>query len=149
MTATANEARDSLPCPALEVNPESARFWAATKAGDLLLSRCPQCELFIWYPRAICPDCHSYPTEWVKAAGTGTVYSFTVIRRNAPGPFADVGPYVVAYVELTEGPRMLTNIIGPDTDQVQVGSPVSAVFESAGDAGSIPRFRLTSSAPEE
>ena len=51
-------------------------------------------------------------------------------------------PYVLAYVELSEGPRMLTNIVGCDPDQVQVGSAVSVVFDGAGDAGAIPRFRL-------
>lgn len=142
MTAPVNDARDSLPCDAPQVNPESAEFWAGTKRGELLLSRCPHCGLVIWYPRAICPDCHSYPTEWITAAGTGTIYTFTVIRRAAPGLFADAAPYVVAYVELTEGPRMLTNIIGCDPGQVQVGSAVSVVFDDAGDTGAIPRFQL-------
>jgi hypothetical protein len=142
MTVPVNEARESLPCPIPLVNPESAEFWAGTKRGELLLSRCPKCALVIWYPRAICPDCHSYPTEWITAAGRGTIYTFTVIRRGAPGLYADVGPYVLAYVELSEGPRMLTNIVGCDPDQVRVGSAVSVVFDGAGDAGAIPRFRL-------
>jgi uncharacterized OB-fold protein len=142
MTAPVNDARGSLPCGAPQVNPETAEFWAGTKRGELLLSRCPRCGLVIWYPRAICPDCHSYATEWITAAGTGTIYTFTVIRRTAPGRFADAVPYVVAYVELTEGPRMLTNIIGCDPGQVQVGSAVSVVFDDAGDTGAIPRFQL-------
>jgi hypothetical protein len=108
----------------------------------LLLSRCPHCGLVIWYPRAICPDCHRYPTEWITAAGTGSIYSFTVVRRAAPGRFAAAVPYVVAYVELTEGPRMLTNIVGCDPGQVQVGSAVSVAFYDAGETGAIPRFHL-------
>jgi uncharacterized protein len=144
MTAQVTGTSASLPCPAPLVNPESAEFWAATKRGELLLSRCPACGLIIWYPRAICPDCHAYPTEWIKAAGTGTVYTFTVIRRGA-GLFADAAPFVVAYVELTEGPRMLTNIVGCDPGQVEIGSPVSVVFDDAGDAGAIPRFCLAGS----
>ncbi len=137
----------SLPAPPPATNPETLEFWQATKQGRLLLSRCPACGLHIWYPRAICPDCHSHPTEWVQAAGTGTIYSFTIIRSHAPGPYAGIGPYVVAYVELTEGPRMLTNIVGCDLEKVRIGEAVDVVFADAGQSGSLPRFRL--SAPRE
>jgi uncharacterized OB-fold protein len=69
--------------------------------------------------------------EWVDASGRGTVYSFTVNQRGQ-GPWAEHAPYVIAYVQLDEGPRVLTNIVGADPDQIRVGDAVTAVFQPAG-----------------
>jgi uncharacterized OB-fold protein len=87
--------------------------------------------MFIWYPRRFCPDCHSLDVEWTEASGKGAVYSFTVTYRGS-GPWAEEAPYVVAYVQLDEGPRVLTNIVGVDPETVRIGDPVTAVFELAG-----------------
>jgi uncharacterized OB-fold protein len=76
----------------------------------------------------MCPDCGRLGVEWVEASGRGAVYSFTVSHRG-PGPWADHVPYVVAYVELDEGPRVLTNLVGLDPGDVRIGMPVAAVFE--------------------
>jgi uncharacterized protein len=120
------------PLPATAPTPteDDQPFWAAAAEGRLVLPRCRGCETYIWYPRAICPDCHSTDVEWVAASGRGTVYSFTVNAR-AFGAWAEHAPYVIAYVELAEGPRVLTNIVGVDPDQVRIGLAVRAVFEPA------------------
>ena len=78
--------------------------------------------------------------SWEQATGTGTVYSFTVTRRGQ-GQWRDAGPYVLAYVELDEGPRMLTNIVECDVDDVHVGQRVSVVFSDTGEGSALPRFR--------
>lgn len=128
-----------LPAPAPSVNPETQPFWDATSEGRLLLKRCATCQEVIWYPRAICPECGSMNTEWFEASGRGTVYSFTV-NYKGDGPYKSA-PYVLAYVELEEGPRMMTNIVGTDPSQVSIGQSVTVVFHPTGEGPALPRFR--------
>jgi hypothetical protein len=129
-----------LPAPAPEVNPETRQFWGATAEGRLLLKRCLDCGSVIWYPRAICPECASLRTEWFPASGRGRVYSYTLNHRGQ-GAYSGAGPYVLAYVELDEGPRMMTNIVGADAVGVAVGMRVEVVFHDTGDGTALPRFR--------
>jgi uncharacterized OB-fold protein len=122
------------------VNPETRPFWEATAAGRLVLARCDDCGETIWYPRAICPTCRSTAISWVDASGRGEIYSFTVIRRGE-GPYRDASPYVLAYVELEEGPRIMTNIVGADDASLRVGQPVEVVFHDTGEGSALARFR--------
>ena len=112
-----------MPAPAPPVNPETQEFWAATAAGRLLLKRCLDCGSVIWYPRAICPDCSSLRTEWFAASGRGRVYSYTVNHRGE-GAYQGSAPFVLAYVELDEGPRVMTNVVEADAADLAVGLPV-------------------------
>jgi uncharacterized OB-fold protein len=132
-----------LPAPAPFVLPEIAPFWNATAESRLLLPRCLDCRGFIWYPRPFCPDCSSTSVEWVQASGRGTIYTFTVNRRGHADleDYRQAGPYVLAYVELEEGPRVLTNIVECDPDTVQIGQPVEVVFHDTGQGNALPRFR--------
>ncbi|MGC1756056.1 MAG: Zn-ribbon domain-containing OB-fold protein, partial [Trebonia sp.] len=102
-----------LPAPAPGVNPETRQFWDATAQGRLLLKRCLDCGSVIWYPRALCPECASLRTEWFEASGRGHVYSYTVNHRGE-GAYAGAVPYVLAYVELNEVPRVMTNLVEAD-----------------------------------
>lgn len=128
----------SLPTNAPAVNPESAPFWEATKRDILLLPRCQSCSTVIWYPRGFCPVCHSRSVSWFEATGRGTIYSFTTSMRGM-GPWAEAVPYVVAYVDLEEGPRVMTNIVDCDPDSLEIGQDVTVVFDPAGDY-KLPRF---------
>jgi uncharacterized OB-fold protein len=128
-----------LPTPAPAPSPETQEFWSATAEQRLLLKRCTPCGTVIWYPRAICPACHSTETEWFEASGRGTVYSFTVSRRGE-GPYKEAAPYVLAYVQLEEGPRVLTNIVDCDVDAVAVDQPVTVVFDDTGEGNALVRF---------
>jgi uncharacterized OB-fold protein len=128
-----------LPTPAPLINVETKAFWDATVQGKLLLPRCASCNTFIWYPRKFCPECSSFDVTWVEASGRGTIYSFTVNRRGQ-GDYRDMA-YVLAYVELDEGPRMLTNIVDCDYDKVAVGQSVELVFHDTGKGVALPRFR--------
>jgi uncharacterized protein len=132
-----------LPAPAPFVNPEVKPFWDATAQGRLLLPRCQDCQAFIWYPRPYCPECASLHIEWVDASGRGTIYSYTINRRGQADlpEYRSAGVYVVAYVELDEGPRMLTNIVDCDPDSVRIGQPVEVVFHDTGQGSALPRFR--------
>jgi len=93
----------------------------------------------IWYPRFLCPDCHGTETSWFEASGRGTIYTFTIVRRGQ-GPYANAAPYVAAYVELEEGPRILTNIVDVAVDQVRIGMPVEVVWHDTGEGSALYRF---------
>lgn len=130
---------DDLPAPAPSVSPETERFWEATADDTLLVRRCTDCGAVHHPPRAICPDCHSEDTEWAEASGRGTVYTYSVVRQNW-GPFGEATPYVFAYVELAEGPRLLTNVVDADIDTLEIGQAVKAVFDATGEGPKLPRF---------
>ena len=104
-----------LPAGRPPFNPEAAPFWEAAADGRLVLPVCDGCGLAIWYPRAWCPVCGRDSVTWTEMSGRGTVYACTVIRK-ARGPWAEAVPYVGAYVELEEGPRILTNVVTDDPD---------------------------------
>jgi uncharacterized protein len=137
---TENPTTAALPAPHPMINPETQTFWDATTEGRLLLTRCPSCQEIIWYPKAICVTCGGEATEWIDASGRGTIYSYTV-TRNGQGPYRPASPYVLAYVELTEGPRIVTNIVDVNPDDVHVGQEVTVVFHDTGQGAALPRFR--------
>lgn len=128
------------PAPAPVITPTTARFWAATCEGRFELQRCAACDLVIWFPRARCPQCWTTDLSHFDASGLGTVYSHTVIRKVA-NEYKDAAPFVVAYVELDEGPRVLTNIVECDVDEVKVGMRVQVVFHDTGQGSALYRFR--------
>ena len=132
-----------LPAPAPIVDPETRPFWEATAEGRLLLPRCEACGTAIWYPRSFCPACGSTDVAWLEASGRGTIYSFTINRmgRADLSEYRGVGPFVLAYVELEEGPRVLTNVVGCDPDSLAVGQAVEVVFHDTGQGTALPRFR--------
>jgi uncharacterized OB-fold protein len=132
-----------LPAPAPLVHPEVKPFWDGTAAGRLLLPKCLECQAVIWYPRPFCPVCGSLKVAWFEASGRGTVYSFTINRRGQADlpAYRDAGVYVLAYVELDEGPRMMTNIVDCDAESVRIGQRVEVVFHDTGQGTALPRFR--------
>lgn len=131
--------RPPKPRPAPLPDPESAPYWAAAAEGRLVVQHCGRCGAHQLYPRPFCLSCRG-PVEWIEASGRGTVYSFTVIRQNYSRPFRDWIPYVVALVDLEEGPRMMTNVVGIDPDDVQVGMAVTARFERVSDEAGLVLF---------
>jgi uncharacterized OB-fold protein len=141
MTSTAAETTHTpLPAPAPEIAPETAAFWAGTGRGVLLLQRCTACGTHLWYPRFLCANCHSTELENVEASGRGTIYSFTLTTRGILD-YATCGPYVLALVELAEGPKMMTNIVEADPADLAIGQPVEVVFHDTGEGNALPRFR--------
>ena len=130
----------ALPTPEPVANLETEPFWDAVADGCLVLPRCDSCGTVVWYPRRFCPVCHTAGVTWREASGRGTVYSFTVVRK-APGAWSGAAPYVIAYVELEEGPRILTNVVDVDPAAVEVGMPVEATFVPTPDGQAIFRFR--------
>lgn len=109
-------------------------YWDAARREELVVQRCGRCEHRPFPPRTHCPECGSGDLEWADVAGTGTVYTFTVAHRPPHGVFADAAPMVIAVVELTEGPRMVSNIVKCDPADVRVGMAVTVAFEAVDDS---------------
>jgi uncharacterized OB-fold protein len=139
-------ARTALPTPDPVPAPETERFWAALRDHVLLLQRCAACGEVIWYPRFFCPGCGSTSTSWFEASGNGTIYSFTVVRKSRREGYTTAVPYVVASVELDEGPRVFTNIVECDPDAVRIGQRVTLTFAATEGGYTLYRFRPAGSA---
>jgi len=118
----------------------SRPYWEATREARLVLPWCASCEAFFWYPRVVCPTCLADTVEWRDAAGTGEVYAVSVMHKTGMGRDPADGPYAVAIIELDEGVRMLSNVIGVDPDEVTVGSPVRVVWHDLSDGRKLPMF---------
>jgi hypothetical protein len=130
---------DRKPLP--RIDEESRGYWEALVRHELYFQRCRDCGTKRFPPRAVCPACLSSATEWVRASGRGTVYTFTATHQNqAPGFRGDL-PYVLAIVELAEGLRLMTNIVGCPPDAVYVGMPVEVVFEDVTAEVTLAKFR--------
>ncbi len=130
----------TLPTPAPTVTQANAAFWAATAEGRFQLQRCNECDTVLWFPRRHCPSCWTENVSTFDASGKGVVYSFTVIRKGAMA-YKESGPFVIAYVELAEGPRVMTNIVNCDVETVKVGMPVEVVWHDTGQGSALYRFR--------
>ena len=121
--------------------PETQPFWDGCAAGELCIQRCTDCGKPYFYPRPVCPACGSRNVEWFTASGRATLYSYVINHRAAPGFAGDV-PYAIAVVQLEEGPRMMSNIVGlPATPEALVlDMPLQVTFETRGDV-SLPQFQ--------
>ncbi len=118
----------------------SAEYWAAVLDGQLLFQECPVCAHRQFYPRTWCTRCGAMP-EWLPASGRGTVYTYTVVRQNGAPPFASLVPYVVAMIDLEEGPRLMGNVIDCDPDDVTIGMAVTACAVRIDDHSAAPFWR--------
>ncbi len=113
-------------------------FWDAAKEHRLLIQRCTGCGDLRHPPRPMCPSCNSLTWDTVEASGNGTVYSF-VMPRHPQFPFMEY-PYVVALVELEEGTRVVTNIVGTTPEAVTIGMAVELTFEEFDGGLVLPQF---------
>ena len=115
------------------INPETKPIWDATKQGKLLIAQCPDTGKYIWWPRRVSPFTGKTNMEYVECKGTGTVYTYSVMRRAA-------SPYCIAYVTLDEGTTMMTNIVNCDYDTVKIGMKVKLTFKDLNEEASLPLF---------
>ena len=131
--------RKPLPTP----GPETRRYWDGCKNHELWLPCCRACQSFYWYPRDFCPTCFAWDIEWRQASGRGKIYTFAIQHRAWHPAWADEVPYVTALVELEEGPRLFTNIVGidPDPKILRCDMPVEVVFDDVSEEISLPKFR--------
>ncbi len=122
-------------------NEVSQPFWDAAKRHELQIQRCHACGTSIFYPREACPECLAADLIWIPVAGRGRLYSYTIAQAPTHPAFADDVPYVIAIVELEEGPHITTNLVGCQPDQVTIGMPVVASFEDVSAEMTLVKFR--------
>jgi uncharacterized protein len=120
--------------------PEGAdAFFDAAREGKLLIQKCSSCGKHQFYPRQMCIHCGDTGVEWVEASGKGTVHTFTVIHQQGMPGWREETPYVAAIVELEEGVRMTSNVVGCAPADVRIDVPVHVTFVDEG-ALVLPRF---------
>lgn len=122
------------PVPAPPVTVESKPFFDAAEQGKFLIKRCTACGEAHWYPRSMCPFCHSDQTVWEESPGEGVVYSFSIMRKSP------TGPYALAYVTLNEGPNVLTNIVDVAPDDLKIGMKVKVKLQPTEGGPPVPVF---------
>lgn len=115
-------------------------FWEATRERRLVLQWCTDCDRAVFYPRAACPHCLGTTLEWRPASGRGRVHAVSVQHKAANPSMADRVPYAVALVDLEEGVRMMTNVVGCPPDDVIVEMPVRVTWEPLSDGRHLPLF---------
>ncbi len=120
----------------------SSPFWEATRGRQLVLPWCVACDQAFWFPREVCPRCLGSAIEWRPASGRGVVYAVTVDHRPAllPRVFGEE-PYAIALVDLHEGVRMLTNVVGVPPGDVAVGLAVEVTWEPMSDGRHLVLFQ--------
>jgi len=132
------EYRKPIPVPI----PETQYFWDKVKEHELWLQRCQDCSKVFFYPRLHCPQCMSENLQWFQASGRGTLYTYMINHRPAPG-FEEDAPYAIAVVQLQEGPRMMTNIVGIENtpENLVLDMPLEVVFDDVLPEVTIPKWR--------
>ncbi|MDG2334874.1 MAG: Zn-ribbon domain-containing OB-fold protein [Myxococcota bacterium] len=121
-------------------NWQTLAFWEGCGRGELVLQRCQDCDVVQHKPRGLCVSCLSSSLDHFVASGRATVYTFTITHQNGMPAFRDACPYVLAYVDLEEGPRLMTHIVGCAPEDISIGMPVRADFVMTDKDLGIPRF---------
>lgn len=117
-------------------------FWLATREKKLVLQWCKDCRRSIFYPRKFCPKCFGTSIEWHSSPGNGVVYAVSTMHKPGNPAMTARVPYTVALVDLAEGVRLLTNIVGCMPGDVQVGAAVTVDWEALPDGRHLPVFKL-------
>ena len=122
-------------------------YWDAAREERLVVQECQQCRQLWHPPLPACPNCHCHSglLGWREVSGAGTVYTYTVVRHATHLAFADKIPYMIAIVELAEGPRLVTGITGCPPDEVRVGMPVRVCFRPIADGVTLAYFERDNS----
>ena len=120
-------------------------FWLATKARELRYQQCSACGTVVWHPRRHCTGCTAGSLEWHTASGNGTIYTFSVVRQSYHPFFRTRVPYAVAWIDLDEGPRILSNVVGiaDPAGELACGQRVELEWERH-DELNVPLFRPVS-----
>ena len=131
--------------PVPRPTPETRRYWDGCKQHELWLPFCLHCQKHFFYPRRFCPSCFGWDVEWRQVSGRGKLYTYS-IQYRPQGPGFEP-PYVTAIVQLDEGPRMMTNLVGiePDPEKIRCDMPVEVDFLDLTDEMSLPVFKPAAS----
>jgi len=132
--------RPTPPKPLPTPSPESAPFWLAARNHQLHIPFCNTCEKFWFPPSCLCPNCLSDDTGWREVSGLGRVHSHVVFHRAFHPAFTHDVPYVVAVIELDEGPRLVSNIVGFGPGEIRCGMRVKVTYDDVTAQVTLPKF---------
>jgi uncharacterized OB-fold protein len=132
-----------LPKPSLWSKP----FWDGAKQHKLLLKKCRACGYIDHPPYLYCTNCSSEESDWVEASGKGSLYAYAVNAYGVPFPFMEDLPYVVALIDLPEGPRMISNVVDCDVKELKNGMELEVVFVEASPEITLPKWRIARKLP--
>ena len=129
--------------PLPQPDPVTQPYWDSLKAHEMQIQRCNDTGKFFFYPRGISPYTLSDNISWEKVSGKGTLYAYTIVQNQRQPGFAEEVPYIVAMIDLEEGPRMMTNLIDiePTPETVKIGMAVEIVYDDVTDEITLPKFR--------
>ena len=127
--------------PVPEPDEEWRPFFEGARRGSLMIQQCTQCSTYLAPGTTLCTECLSESLRWVQATGRGTLFTFGIMHQTYHPGFLGEAPYNVAVVELDEGPRLNTNIVGVANEELKVGMIVEVTFEAVSDEVSLPKFR--------
>jgi uncharacterized OB-fold protein len=124
------------------ITPEAKPFWDGLREQKLLLPKCGACGHIFFYPRAVCPRCQARDIGWIQASGRGKLHAFEIAYQVFNKAWKVKPPYVLAMVELAEGPRMMTNLVNvePDPKAIKCDMSVRVVFSKLTDEITLPLF---------
>ena len=132
---------DATEKPTPRVTPDNRPFWDGCREHVLRLPWCADCDRAFLPPAPVCPGCFGERIDWRAATGRATVSSFVVVHQRWFPAFAGEIPYNACQVELEEGPRLTSSLVGIDNGDIEVGLEVEAVFDDVNDGMTLPRFR--------
>ena len=127
--------------PIPEVSPALAPYFAAARAGRLVVQRCTGCGALRFPPRELCSACLATEAEWQEVSGHGEIFSYYVMHQIYHPGFAAEVPYAVVVVKLEEGPKLTSNVVDCPLDEIAIGMPVEVVFEELSPEVTLPKFR--------
>ena len=132
-------ARGDRPLPGFP-EPDTEPFWRATKEHKLRYQTCDDCDGIVFHPRRHCTHCLGRNLSWKTSAGEGTIYTYSIVRQNYHPAFRELVPYVIAWIDVDEGFRILSNVVGVvDPEQIEIGQRVRVEWEDHEEV-SLPTF---------
>ena len=126
------------------ITSDNRDYWAFCKQHEFRMQKCRDCGHIRFPPSFLCPRCHSTNADWTALSGRGEVYSYVTYRVPYHPSYVDDIPYIVAFIQLAEGPRMESNLTGLLPGDVKVGMAVEVYFDDVSDDISLPKFRPAS-----
>jgi uncharacterized OB-fold protein len=117
--------------PVPKIDDTNRPHWEGAQKGELRVQHCKSCGTYRYPPARWCSECLSEDIEWVKVSGKGAVWSWCVFHRQYFKGFDEEMPYTVVLIELDEGPKLYSNLVGVSKDDIRIGMRVRAAFEQA------------------
>jgi uncharacterized OB-fold protein len=123
------------------VNEDNAPYWAYARQHELRMQQCATCGYIRFPPGLLCPKCHSLDHQWARLSGKGKLYSYVVYHHAYHPSYKNDLPYAVVIIQLAEGPRMESNIVGCKMEDLRIDMPLEVCFDDVTDTVTLPKFK--------